>query len=76
METIYLLETGNGEFTAYKTIESAKIALLQYYVNECLTNDLMSAPGNFEYIRDDLEKIVKYAYIEDCAWIHECTVME
>ncbi len=76
METIYILEMGNGEFTAYKTIESAKMALLQYYINECLNNDMMSAPDNLEYIKHDLERIVKYAYIEDCAWIHECTVME
>lgn len=76
METIYLLETGNGEFTAYKTIDTAKMALLRYYVNECLTNDWMSMPDSFETIKEDLDKILKYAYIEDCAWIHECTVME
>ena len=76
MRTIYILETSAGDFTAYKTIEEAKMALLQYYVNSCLTDDFMSAPDNYEWIKDDLEKIVKYGYVEDCAWIHDCDMKE
>lgn len=82
--TIYIVDNYYDEpsFQAYKTIDGAKLGLLEQYVKNCLPNIVKSIKDgsdiseNIDCIKADLENILAHSYVEDFGIIHECELKE
>lgn len=82
--TIYIVENYYGEpvFQAYKTIDGAKLGLLEQYTKNCLPKMIEaikkgeSVAETADNIQTDLENILAHSYVEDFAVIHECELKE
>lgn len=82
--TIYIVDNYYDEpsFQAYKTIDSAKLGLLEQYTKNCLPNMIESIHNGESVaetannIKTDLENILAHGYVEDFAVIHECELEE
>ena len=82
--TIYIVENYYDEpiFQAYKTIDGAKLGLLEQYTKnflpkiiECIQKG-ESVKETSDNIKTDLEKILAHGYVEDFGIIHECELKE
>ena len=82
--TIYIVENYYDEptYRAYKTIEGARLGLLEEYTKNCLPNIIKQIKDGFDIvenvdcIKTDLENIFAHGYVEDFAYIHECELKE
>ena len=82
--TIYIVENYYDEpgFQAYKTIDGAKLGLLEQYTKNCLPKmieaikECKSVAETADDIQTDLENILAHGYVEDFAVIHECELKE
>lgn len=82
--TIYIVDNYYDEpsFQAYKTIDGAKLGLLEQYTKNCLPNMIESIHNGESVaetannIKTDLENILVHGYVEDFAVIHECELKE
>jgi hypothetical protein len=82
--TIYIVENYYDEpfYRAHKTIESARLGLLEEYTKSCLPEMIeiikegKSVAETADNIKTDLENILAHGYVEDFAIIHECELEE
>lgn len=82
--TIYIVDNYYDEpnFQAYKTIDGAKLGLLEQYAKNCLPKMIEyikegeNVKENADNILTDLENILAHSYVEDFAVIHECELEE
>ena len=82
--TIYIVENYYNEpiYRAHKTIDGAKLGLLEQYTKNCLPNMIESIHNGESVaetannIKTDLENILAHGYVEDFAVIHECELEE
>ena len=82
--TIYIVENYYDEpnLQAYKTIDGAKLGLLEQYTKNCLPKMIEaikkgeSVAETADNIQTDLENILAHSYVEDFAVIHECELKE
>lgn len=82
--TIYIVENYYNEptYRAHKTIEGARLGLLEEYTKNCLPNMIESIHNGesvaetADNIKADLENILAHGYVEDFAVIHECELEE
>ena len=82
--TIYIIDNYYDEpnLQAYKTIEGAKLGLLEQYAKDCLPKIIEyikegeNVKENVDCIQTDLENILAHGYVEDFAIIHECELKE
>lgn len=82
--TIYIVENYYDEptYRAHKTIEGARLCLLEEYTKNCLPNMIESIHNGesvaetADNIKADLENILAHGYVEDFAVIHECELEE
>lgn len=82
--TIYIVENYYDEpsFQAYKTIDGAKLGLLEQYTKNCLpkiiklVKDGIDIVENIDCIQTDLENILAHGFVEDFAYIHESELKE
>lgn len=82
--TIYIVENYYNEptYRVYKTIEGARLGLLEEYTKSCLPEMIeiikegKSVAETADNIKIDLENILAHGYIEDFAVIHECELEE
>lgn len=79
--TIYIVENYYNEpiYRAHKTIEGARLGLLEEYVKNCLPNIIKQIKDGVDItdcIKTDLENMLAHGYVEDFAIIHECELEE
>lgn len=82
--TIYIIDNYAKEpvFQAYKTLDGAKLGLLEQYTKECLPRMVdyikggESANETLDSIQEDLHAILAHGFVEDFAYIHECELEE
>lgn len=82
--TIYIVENLYDEpnFKAYRTLEGAKLGLLEEYIDNCLPSMIKDikegreVEGLTNSIQEDLSSILLHGFVEDFAYIHECELKE
>ena len=82
--TIYIVENYYNEpsFKAYRTLEGAKLGLLEEYIDNCLPSVIKDikegrgVEGLTDGIKEDLKNILTNSYIEDFGIVHECELKE
>ena len=79
--TIYIVENYYNVpiYRAHKTIEGARLDLLEEYIKNCLPNIIKHIKDGIDItdnIKTDLMNILAHDYVEDFAVIHECELEE
>ena len=82
--TIYIIENYYNEpnFKAYRTLEGAKLGLLEEYIDNCLPSMIKNiregkeVEGLTNSIQEDLIGILMHGFVEDFAYIHTCELKE
>ena len=82
--TIYIVDNYANEpaLQAYKTLDGAKLGLLEQYTKGCLPRMVDCIKGGestnetLDSIQEDLHTILAHGFVEDFAYIHECELEE